>query len=190
MTTSFRRGFKSWCETTAAQYRAILRLPPIAPLSMWKLAEHLKLRVLGVEQVPGLSKTALEQLTKRDHDTWSALMLAHRGINIIILNTAHSVGRQSSSLAHECSHAILNHKATQGMHSEAGLLVSSYEKAQEDEADWLAGALLLPRVALLKIGQDGVDYPKHTAQYVVSDDMLRMRLDRTGVSLQLRRRAS
>lgn len=190
MTTGFRRGFKSWCETTAIQYRSVLGLPPVAPLPMWKLAEHLALRVIRVEDVPGLSKSALAQLTKHDYEAWSALMLAHRGANIIVMNTAHSERRQSSSLAHECAHAILNHKPGQGLQSPTGFLVSSYDKTQEEEADWLAGALLLPRVALLKIGQEGIDYAKHTAQYMVSDDMLRMRLDRTGVSLQLRRRAS
>jgi Zn-dependent peptidase ImmA (M78 family) len=59
--------------------------------------------VIGVEDVPGLSKAALAQLTKHDHEAWSALMMAHRGVNIIVMNTAHSERRQSSSLAHECS---------------------------------------------------------------------------------------
>jgi Zn-dependent peptidase ImmA (M78 family) len=63
------------------------------------------------------------------------------------------------------------------------------ERQQEDEADWVAGTLLLPRVALLTIGQQGVNYTEHAREYGVSEYMLRMRLDRTRVSLQMRRRA-
>lgn len=69
-------------------------------------------------------------------------------------------------------------------------MISGYNRQQEDEADWLAGALLLPRVALVKISYDGIDYARHAQEYGVSEDMLRMRLDRTGVSLQMRRRAA
>jgi Zn-dependent peptidase ImmA (M78 family) len=115
-------------------------------------------------------------------------MVTHRGINVVVINTTHSPGRQSSSLAHECSHVILNHKPARALQSEGGILISSYDLQQEDEADWLSGALLLPRVALLKIAHRGLNSPKDAHEYGVSEDMLRMRLDRTGVSLQMRRR--
>lgn len=187
--TTFRRGFKSWCESTALQYRAILGLEPTEPLPAAKLAAHLTVRVLDVEKVPGLSRVALTQLTRRDPDGWSALMVTHRGMNVVVMNTTHSPGRQSSSLAHECSHVILNHKPAQALRSEGGIFISSYDRQQEDEADWLAGTLLLPRVALLRIGYEGIDHARHASEYGVSEEMLRMRLDRTGVSLQLRRRA-
>ena len=187
--TTFRRGFKSWCESASLQYRAVLGLEPTGPLPVAKLAVHLAIRVLEVEQVPGLSRASLTQLTRRDPDSWSALMVSHRGKNVVVMNTTHSLGRQSSSLAHECSHVILNHKPAQALRSEGGIFISSYDRQQEEEADWLAGALLLPRVALLRIGYLGIDHARHAREYQVSEEMLRMRLDRTGVHLQLRRRA-
>jgi Zn-dependent peptidase ImmA (M78 family) len=186
--SNFRRGFKSWCESTSLQYRTVLGLEAAAPLPARKLAAHIGVRVLGIEEVPGLPQKALAQLTKRDPESWSGLLVAHRGINLVVINTTHSDGRKSSSLMHECSHVILNHKPAQALQSPGGILISSYDRQQEDEADWLAGTLLLPRVALLKIAQQGVNYSEHTREYVVSDDMLRMRLDRTGVSIQMRRR--
>lgn len=186
--TNFRRGFKSWCESTAIQYRTVLGLEPTRPLPASKLAAHLRVRVLEIENVPGLPQAALVQLTKRDADSWSAVMVTHRGINVVVMNTTHPPGRRSSSLAHECSHVILNHKPAQVIPSPGGILVSSYDRQQEDEADWLAGTLLLPRVALLTIGQQGVNFREHAREYGVSEDMLRMRLDRTGVTLQMRRR--
>ena len=187
--TTFRRGFKSWCESTSLQYRAVLGLEPTEPLPAARLAAHLAIRVLEIEKVPGLPLAALTQLTKQDPDSWSALMVTHRGKNVVVMNTTHSLGRQSSSLAHECSHVILNHKPAQALRSGGGIFVSSYDRQQEDEADWLAGALLLPRVALLRVGYEGINHAKHADEYGVSEQMLRMRLDRTGVSLQLRHRA-
>ena len=188
--TTFRRGFKTWCESTALQYRTVLGLDAAGPLSAVKLAAHVGVRVLRIEDVPGLSQKVLTQLTKRDPDSWSGLLVTHRGINLVVMNTAHSEGRQSSSLMHECSHVILNHKPAQALQSPGGILISSYDRQQEDEADWLGGTLLLPRVALLKIAHQGVNYPQHTREYGVSDDMLRMRLDRTGVTIQMRRRTA
>lgn len=187
--TTFRRGFKSWCKSVAIQYRTVLGLAPTEPLPTSRLAAHLGIRVLGIEDVPGLTHGALVQLTKLNSDNWSAVMVTHRGVNVVVMNTTHSPGRRSNTLAHECSHVILNHKPAQAKQSPGGILVSSYDRQQEDEADWLAGALLLPRVALLKIAQQGLNYREHAREYAVSEDMLRMRLDRTGVSVQMRRRA-
>jgi hypothetical protein len=187
--TTFRRGYKSWCESTALQYRAGLGLEPSGPLPASRLAAQLNLRVLAIEDLPGLPPASLVQLTRQDPDSWSAVMVTHRGINVVVMNTTHSPGRQSSSLAHECSHLILNHKPAQALQAPGGIFISSYDRQQEDEADWLAGTLLLPRVALLRIAQLGVNFREHAREYGVSEDMLRMRLDRTGVSLQMRRRA-
>jgi len=92
---------------------------------------------------------------------------------------------------HECAHLILNHEPVEAGQVANGLLmVSGYRPQQENEADWLAGTLLLPRVALLAIVQSGT--PPHDAArtYGVTQDMLRMRLNRTGVNLQARRRFS
>lgn len=188
--TTFRRGFKTWCESTALQYRTALRLDAAEPLPALKLAAHIGVRVVGIEQVPGLSAKALAQLTKGDPESWSGLLVAHRGINAVVINTTHSAGRQSSSLMHECSHVILNHRPAQALQSPGGILISSYDRQQEDEADWLGGTLLLPRVALLKIAQKGPNYSERTREYGVSADMLRMRLDLTGVSIQMRRRTA
>ena len=100
---------------------------------------------------------------------------------IVVMNTAHSPARQASSLMHECAHLILNHEPVEAGQVANGLLmVSGYRPQQEGEADWLAGALLLPRVALLAIIQGGM--PPHDAArtYGVSEDMLRMRLNLYG----------
>ena len=57
-----RRGFKSWCERVAAEYREALGVPMAAALDPRALAEHLNVRVLMPENVPGVAPVNLRQL--------------------------------------------------------------------------------------------------------------------------------
>jgi len=69
------------------------------------------------------------------------------------------------------------------------MLVESYAKEWEEEADWLAGCLLLPRDALLHIKKAGMSDADATAEYCVSQRMLTYRMNRTGVARQFERAA-
>jgi hypothetical protein len=187
--TEFRRGFKSWCESTSVQFRTALGIAASAALPAPLLASHIGVRVLEVRDVPGLSRASLRQLTETDPASWSAMLVRHGDRHVAVMNTAHSPLRQSSSLMHECAHVILNHEPEEAGQVAGGLLlVSAYRAQHEAEADWLAGALLLPRVALLAIVQRDMPQDAAMRAYGVSEDMLRMRLDRTGVNIQMRRR--
>ena len=64
------------------------------------------------------------------------------------------------------------------------MLLSSYEKQQEEEADWLSGCLLLPREALLSIRRRGLAETDAASQYGVSMKMLTYRNALTGVNRQ------
>jgi hypothetical protein len=186
--SEFRRGFKSWCETTSVQLRTALGRPASGALAAERLAKHLGVQVVDVRRVPGLSAASLRQLTATDAGSWSAMLVRFGTTPIVVMNTAHSPARQASSLTHECAHLILNHEPEEAGQVANGLLmVSGYRPQQEDEADWLAGALLLPRVALLAIVQAQMPSPLAACTYGVSEDLLRMRLNRTGVNLQARR---
>ena len=187
----FRRGFKSWCETTAVQFRMALGLAASNALPAARLAAHIGVRVLSIGEILGLSVASLRQLTDVDPESWSAMLVRFGDQHVVVMNTTHSAGRQSSSLMHECAHVILNHEPAEAGHAAGGLLmVSGYKVQQEAEADWLAGALLLPRVALLAIVRCRMPQRDAARAYGVSDDMLRMRLDRTGVNMQMRRRVA
>ena len=150
--SEFRRGFKSWCETTSVQFRTALGIASSDALAAARLAAHIGVRILGVTEISGLSAASLRQLTETDPGSWSAMLVRFGDEHVVVMNTAHSGARQSSSLMHECAHVILNHEPEEAGHAAGGLLmVSGYRPQQEAEADWLAGTLLLPRVALLAI---------------------------------------
>lgn len=189
--TAFRRGFKSWCETTALQFRAALGLRAADPLPAERLAGHIGLRVLDIGSIPGLSVRSLRQLTEVDPGAWSAVTMAVGQARVVVVNPAHTEGRRANDLMHECAHVVLNHSPPQALRLASGpLMLSAYDKQQEAEADWLAAALLLPRPALLRIVQSGIDQEAAAQRYRTSLPLLRMRLDRTGVNIQMRRRSA
>jgi Zn-dependent peptidase ImmA (M78 family) len=58
---------------------------------------------------------------------------------------------------------------------------------QEEEANWLAGCLLLPRALLIREASAGHDPATIAQKHCVSLPMARFRLNASGVLLQIRR---
>lgn len=180
-----RRGFKSWCESTAGEYRAALGIANHEALDTSALAKHLNVLVWTPEDIADLSAGSLHQLTVLDGDSWSAVTLSFNETSLIIVNSSHAPVRKRSSLAHELAHLILRHKPGRVDISPAGhLLLSSYDKEQEDEADWLAGTLLVPRNGLVRAYRESQDVVALAERFEVSKDMLQWRLRMTGVAVQ------
>lgn len=184
----FERGFKTWCERYAADKREVLGLGPDAPLDARALAKHLGVRVWTPADVPGLDPSALDVLLRNDGVTpscWSAVTVLAAGKVLVILNSSHSAARQASDLTHELAHRIRGHEAQEVEVTEAGLMMlSSYDKAQEEEADWLSGCLLLPREALISIRRRHLEDSAAATEYGVSLRMLGYRMAMTGVKKQ------
>ena len=184
----FERGFKTWCEKYATDKRKELGLSASAPLDTRALAKHLSVRVWAPSDVLGLSPPSLDVLLRNDGKTpscWSAVTVIAGGRVVVILNSSHSPARQASDLTHELAHRIRGHDAQEVEVSAEGLmLLKSYDKLQEEEADWLSGCLLLPRDALLAIKKRRSDDAVAATEYGVSMRMLGYRMARTGVNRQ------
>jgi len=189
----FERGFKTWCEKYAVEKRLELGLPAHAPLDAFKLAKNLGVKVWTPRDVPNLNPEAVEILLRNDGTTpscWSAVTIVVNHRILVILNSSHSPGRQSSDLTHELAHHIRGHKAQEVSVTEEGLMMlKSYEKIYEEEADWLSGCLMLPRDALVDIKRRGVELGEAAEEYGVSLRMLNYRISMTGVNRQFQSRA-
>lgn len=184
----FRRGFKTWCETIASQKRRSLKVPSTGPLDPYMLAKDMGVAVIYIEQVPNLAPGTLEQLTQHDPDSWSAVTVCWNNKYLIVMNSAHAKTRQSSSLMHELAHLIIGHKpARLDITPDSLMILSTYDKTNEEEANWLASALLLPRDALLHIRRRGLTNEDTAALYGCSTSMVLFRINMTGVDRQLRR---
>ncbi len=172
----FERGFKSWCERVAITQRRELNLQPTDSLNARRLATHLGVIVWTADQVPELEPQYLNVLTKEDPDSWSAVTLCTGSRDLIIVNSIHSEGRLASDIMHELAHIILGHEPARVEVSKDGFLIlSTYNKEQEEEAKWLSGCLLLPREALLLIRRLGLRPETAAAKYGVSVPMLTFR---------------
>lgn len=186
----FRRGFKTWCETIATERRRSLKVPTTAPLDPRIVAKQMRVAVRYVEQIPNLATGTLEQLTKIDPDAWSAVTLCHGGRYLVVLNSAHPKTREANTLMHELAHLIIGHKPARLDITDDGLMIlSSYDKQHEDEANWLAAALLLPREALIHARRRGMTNEEAAAHYGCSTQLFAMRIQTTGVDMQLRRQS-
>jgi Zn-dependent peptidase ImmA (M78 family) len=106
----------------------------------------------------------------------------------IVLNPEHAATRQRNDLMHELAHIDLKHVPTRVDVSPTGmLLLSDYSDEQEQEADWLAGALLLPRDGLVRLRRQSKTVSDVATFYGVSNALCEWRLRMTGVDVQIRR---
>lgn len=182
----FERGFKSWCEKLSLQLRKELGLQPAEPLPPSELAKHFGIGVCTTNDFPELSSEARRHLDHQDAG-WSAVTLDVGNGKLIIVNHTHSERRRSSDAMHELAHHILEHKPSEIEVSTEGLLMlETYSRKQEEEADWLCGCLLLPRPALIHIRKRIQDHEQAAERYAVSMAMLKYRLDVSGVNYQYR----
>ena len=182
------RGFKAWCERFSVAKRKELEIPASGPIDPWKLAENQGIAVWTPNEVAGLSQENIDILLRNDGtpSCWSAVTLMAGSKTAVILNSSHPRGRQANDLTHELAHRILDHTPQEMNVTPDGIMMlKSYDKMQEEEADWLSSCLLLPRDALLSIRHRRLELAEAAKEYGVSQKMLSYRLVRSGVDRQL-----
>jgi len=180
----FRYGFKAESERRAAEWRARFKLRPEEPLDPRRIAEDLGIDVVKMSDLAGLKKTSLAHLMDAGAKDFSAAAVGLGSRWLIIENEVHSIGRRTNSVAHELSHVLLKHPPHPAFASGG---MRNMWKQIEDEADWLAGTLLVPRPAALAIAREGLDLDTAATRYGVSVPLMRQRLNLTGAMIQVRR---
>ena len=188
MSGALERGFKSWCERTAASLRTDLSLSATDRLDPRELAVFLEVSLCTPRDLAGLPSAIAHQLLVVDPSGWSAVTIEQAEKTLIIYNPTHSIGRQSNDITHELAHLILGHTPSKLVISSDGkLAMRSYDQKQEDEADWLASSLLLPRETLLYCkGRLRLREPEIAERFGVSEKLVIYRLRITGVNSQIR----
>ncbi len=184
-----KHGFKAWCERVALEKRLALGLGGAAPLPARALAGHMNVRVWYPSEIPNISVTLLRSISEIESGAWSAATLVHSDKRLVILNSSHPQGRQSNDLMHELAHLVCSHIPSQTeMLPNGMMMVTGYDAEQEEEADLLAATLLLPRIALISIMEASLSIEVAAHRFLVSEELLRMRLQRAGVYQQFNRR--
>jgi hypothetical protein len=188
---AFDRGFKSWAERTSINIRRELGLAAHETLDPLELAKFLDIEVCTPHDIPGLPHDVLDQLLEQDPWGWSGVSLSRPGArDLIIYNPRKSKGRRASDIAHELAHFILDHQPGALIFSSDGdIAMRTFDGKQEEEANWLAWCLLLPREALVKAKRVGLTVAHIADRYGVTERLVSYRLSVTGVDLQVVRRS-
>jgi len=185
---AFRRGFKSQCERRSVEFRKQVGAAPTAPMLARDLARVIGVTVWSTTQIAGISREHLDVLNDQADDSWAALTMRVGASNLIVYKPVQSAGRRNNAVMHELAHIILGHELAQACLLDDGSLVpGNFDQEQEDEADWLAGTLLLPRSALMLIRERHLVDSDACLEYGVSQDMLNWRIRMTGIDYQLSR---
>jgi len=180
-----RRGFKTEAERLAERLRAQLGLRPIDCLKIIDLARHLGVAVYSAGDL--VSRTALDDLERVQPGSFSAATFhLPEGRTVAVYNPLREPGRTNSDIAHELAHVLLDHRL-RDLQRIGGHTFFACDPDQEEEANWLAGCLLLPRPLLLHEAYAGATAESIAERYEVSLPMARFRLNASGVTLQVRR---
>ena len=169
---SFVRGFKARADRIAVEIREKIGLSPTDPLDVETVCDHMDIDVIRMTSLP----CDTSELCGVQNDCFSA-MLVYAGMRLAIVhNDTHHPHRQRSNICHELSHCFLGHKACHLINDDGGRV---HNGDMEAEANYLAGALLLPREAARHILDNGL-LSSARSIYGVSRPMLDYRMRITG----------
>lgn len=177
-----RRGFKAEAERVAERLRRDLSLGPSERLDPVDLATGVGAEVRCADELT--DRTKLELLEELQPGAFSACTLTIGDRHVIIYSPLASPGRTSSDIAHEVAHIVLAHQVNQ-VEQVGALTFFTCDPDEEQEANWLAGCLLLPRMLLVQAVRTGLAVPEIAEAYVVSEQMAAFRLRTTGVEKQI-----
>lgn len=177
-----RRGFKAEAERLAAKVRGEMNKKPADPLDAMELARHVGAEVRCAAELVGMER--LEELERLQAGAFSACTFTIGARKIIVYSPLASSGRTQSDIAHETAHLLLGHEI-KTVKRIGGLSFFTCNADEEQEANWLAGCLLLPRPLLLQAVRRGMDPQAVADEFNVSEQMAAFRLRTTGVTRQL-----
>lgn len=177
----FRRGFKAESERIALEVRTELGLTATDPLDVFAVAERWGIPVIPMSDLAvGHGKPGfLDIFCTREQDSFSAVTIFNGPTRLIVHNDSHHPYRRSSNIAHELSHCILEHPPTNLRDHESGC--RDWNAEHEAEADWLGGALLVPREGGLHYIKRGLGITEIAGHFRVSEQLAKWRIHQTGI---------
>lgn len=150
-----RRGFKSEAERLAERTRTQMGLRPHDRLDIRDLARYLDVDVIPADQL--VDRGRLEELERLQPGAFSAATFhLPDGRTVAVCNPCNDPPRTNSDIAHELAHILLDHDVRE-IQQLAGHTFLTCNPEQEEEANWLAGCLLLPRELLVLSLKRGLD---------------------------------
>jgi hypothetical protein len=178
-------------EVKAMELKGRMGLPwyeSVDPLSMLAAVPA---RLLLEADLRRLSPTLADALFVQGVNDWSAFAAASGDSGqVIVLNSRHPETRRRASLMEEITHLLLGHPASRLCVGTNGVsVVRSYNDAVEREAFDIGAACLVPYAPLFRqIRYEAAQITALATYFAVSDDLIRYRIKRSGLSAMYRKR--
>ena len=183
-----KAGFvKKHVNDSAIVARAELGLGPRDPLNPLALAESLLIPVANLSSLRGIKDSGAEYFLDTETNAFSAVTVFSGAKRHIVHNDAHIIPRQNSNICHEISHGLLFHEPTPALTVDG---IRDWDQVMEDEATWMAGALLLPEEAVLNAVRNNQSELDVSLKYGVSKKMVLWRINETGARMRVQRERS
>lgn len=179
-----RRGFKTEATNLAREVRAELHLGSSARFAPHILAAHLAIPLLPLSELANEIPQAVRYFKSHGAGEFSAATIFSGTERLIVHNDAHAPVRQASNLSHELSHALLFHEPKPALDA---LGCRDWDPDAEDEADFLAGVLLVPEEVTIAVVRHGLTVAAAAELYGVSEALMRWRINVTGARTRVSR---
>ncbi len=168
-------------ERIALKIREFAAAPVDQPLNPWNLAPFVKIHVMNLKDVEGLSDESRRLLLGDNGKSWSggASRPLPDGWRLVFLNPNHTRERQAATLMEEICHVILGHSPTRLMHAEEttkGIRFRNFDKNQEEVAYAVGAATLIPYFSLKQAVAAGLTSDIIARRYGVSRDLIEYRI--------------
>ena len=177
-------GFKTVATSVARDVREELGLGPAAVFRPDALAAHLAIPIVPLSAFAKEIPAAVRYFRGRGSGEFSAGTIFADTQRLIIYNDAHAPARQASDLAHELSHALLFHEPKPALND---LGCRDWDEDAENEADFLAGVLLVPDDVTIAVVRRGLSIEAAATEYSVSVALMRWRINVTGAHKRVSR---
>lgn len=181
---NLRRGFATEADWYARKFREELGLKSHDPLCPFKLAKHLEISCIALSTIKGCEEAVKYLLSKTGRKEFSAIAAPRETGRMIIFNDSMATVRIISSVSHEIAHIVLGHTPIDlSLAAEGG----HFNKQDEAEAERMGPAFLVSYEAALHVAKNYSKISEAAAEYEVSVELMRMRLNLTGVQKRTRR---
>lgn len=178
MASRLRFGFKAEANWWSRELRREQGIAPAAPMPIQALSDHLGIDLMRLTDLEAAASTACAHFrTELGQREFSAVTLTVSGRRTILFNDSNDPWRQSSDIAHEIAHAVLQHPVPALFQADGR---RNHNPAHEEEAAWLGPALLISDEAAVFIFSQGLSVNDAAKMYGCSREVVQMRINVSG----------
>ncbi len=178
-----QRWTKKAIEDLALEVRGEIGAGPHARLDLQRLTGEYGIPVYAMSDLgdSGCSPDTVDYFTARRPEAWSAALVPVGTARFIVENSAHTLQRRRSNVAHEMSHLLLEHEFEGILFADGGCRDLGPEMAlKEKQAAALSGELLIPMAAAIRAALSGRTDEQVAEQFDVSLQFAAWRLNASG----------